>query len=87
MMYVGPRNDRDFFTVPAQPVELGGYTRVDLGGQYRLPIARASDDWATTLRVENVFAHRYQEIAGFPAPGRVLLVGVRVNVGKQRPVD
>ncbi len=80
---VGVRDDRDFAGYPAVPVELAAYTRADLGGEYQL--GSGDDVWgatALTLRVENALGARYQEIANFAAPGRVILVGVRIGTGR-----
>jgi len=77
---VGARDDRDFSGFPASPVELAGYTRVDVGGEYSL--GAGDDFWgaaALTLRLENALGARYQEVANFAAPGRVVLVGMRVE--------
>ncbi|MEP7380048.1 MAG: TonB-dependent receptor [Gemmatimonadota bacterium] len=79
---VGVRDDRDFSGYPATPVELDAYARVDVGGEYVL--GSGDDFWhatAVTLRLENAFGARYQEIANFDAPGRVILVGMRVGTG------
>ncbi|MGH9176837.1 MAG: TonB-dependent receptor, partial [Vicinamibacterales bacterium] len=48
-------------------------TLVDLGGSFR--VARAVDVFA---RVLNVFNRDYEEVLGFPSPGRTAFVGVRV---------
>ena len=80
---VGVRDDRDFATFPAKPVELRSYTRVDVGGDYTFGIGDGI--WksaALIVRIENASGTDYQEIARFRAPGRVLLAGVRV--GTQR---
>lgn len=80
---VGVRDDRDFSGYPATPVELAAYTRVDLGGEYTL--GSGDDLWhatAITLRVENALGARYQEIANFAAPGRVILMGMRIGTGR-----
>lgn len=80
VLRVGPRDDRDFATYPATPVRLESYTRVDLGGEVEL--GHHSEGWRTpalTLRIENAFGARYQEVVGFAAPGRVLLAGFRLG--------
>jgi vitamin B12 transporter len=78
--HVGNRDDRDFSTYPTAPVVLESYTRVDLSTAWtfgssedRLP------DLTVTLRVANLFDREYQEVFGFPARGRAVMVGGRVG--------
>lgn len=54
-----------------------GYTSVNLGGAIR-----ATRNLEAFARVENVGATRYEEAFGFPAPGRIAIVGVRVAAGR-----
>jgi vitamin B12 transporter len=75
--YVGRRSDRDFSAFPAAPLTLGGYARADAAGEYRLPGTRDARSLFLTLRVENLLDRRYQEVAGFAAPGRVVMAGLR----------
>lgn len=80
VMRVGVRDDRDFSAYPARALELDPYTRVDLGGEY--DVGRGDGFWrssALTLRLENALGARYQEVASFAAPGRVVLAGLRVG--------
>ena len=80
---VGVRDDRDFSGFPAVPVELRAYTRVDLGGEYAVGTGDGFWRAATVmLRLENAFDARFQEVANFDAPGRVLLVGMRVGTAR-----
>jgi vitamin B12 transporter len=78
--FVGERDDYDF-TV-GERVLLPGYSRVDLSGTLGLlrqsPGRPALD---LTLRVDNLLDEDYQPILGFPAPGRTVLLGVRVATG------
>lgn len=77
---VGVRDDRDFSGFPATPVELKPYTRIDLGGEYAL--GQGDGAWraaSVMVRLENALDARFQEVANFDAPGRVLLVGMRVG--------
>jgi vitamin B12 transporter len=75
---VGSRPDRDFGA--SKKVDLPAYTKVDLSADVSLPVpARAV---ALTLRVDNATNAAYQAVFGFPAPGRAVLVGARVGVGK-----
>jgi vitamin B12 transporter len=56
-----------------------GYTRVDVGGTYRLLDRRGylrSVD--ATLRVENLLNEGYAEVRGFPALGTHVLAGLRM---------
>jgi outer membrane cobalamin receptor len=54
-----------------------GRTVLDAGGSLRL--ARRVDAFG---RVLNVFDARYEEVFGFPAPGRTAFAGLRVAVGR-----
>lgn len=77
---VGTRDDRDFSGFPAKPVVLPAYSRVDVGGDFTPGFGQGF--WrftAVTLRVENGLAADYQDIANFSAPGRVILVGLRLG--------
>jgi vitamin B12 transporter len=57
-----------------------GYTRVDIGGTYRLlnryAFMQALD---LTARVQNLLDEGYAEVRGFPAPGVQALVGLRAS--------
>lgn len=80
--YVGRRDDRDFSSFPATPVELPAYTKLDLSAE--LPLVThhlATPALTLTARVDNVFNTQYQGVYGFRVPGRVVLVGVRAGVG------
>lgn len=72
---VGARDDRDFSTWPARRLQLPRYTSLDLGLEAPLGSVRLN------LRAENLLDARYEEIAGFPAPGRGLYLGARVAFG------
>ncbi len=80
---VSERDDRDFAGFPVVALTLPAYTRADVGAEIELGTGdglwRAT---ALTLRVENAFGARYQEIARFAAPGRVALVGARIGTGR-----
>lgn len=75
--YVGRRSDRDFSIFPATPLTLGGYATADAAGEYRLPATSGPHSLFLTLRVENLLDRHYQEVAGFAAPGRLVLAGLR----------
>jgi vitamin B12 transporter len=81
--HVGERDDLDF-TDPARwagsRVVLPGYTLVDVGSSYTVPMRRGSRA-ELTLRIRNLFDQQYQEIYNFATPGRVLQLGVRVGTG------
>jgi len=78
--WTGSRADADFSAFPATRVELPAHTLVDAGVTLR-PFARRSALSATAveLQVRNVFDVAYEMAYGFPAMGRVVLLGVRVG--------
>ncbi len=76
---IGRRDDRDFSTFPAKPVILKAWTRTDLDARVRL-----MTDLEITGRVENAFDRDYQEVFGFSAMGRSLLVGVRATLPRSK---
>ena len=78
---IGARDDFDFGLATPARVRLEPYTRVDLAGQVGLlgasrDTARESG-LALTLRVDNASNARYQNVAGYRTPGRILFVGLR----------
>ena len=74
--YTGKRDDRDFGSFPATPVELPGWTRTDLG--FTRPVLNLSGaHFDLLLRLENALGSSHEEIANFPAPGRSLTIGLR----------
>jgi len=78
--YVGERDDRDFTTFPASEVVLPAYWRVDLSGEFDvLRHAGGRRALGVTLRIENLLDEQYQEVFGFAAPGRRVLLGGRVR--------
>ena len=74
IVYTGSRDDRDFSTFPATPVELPSWTRVDLGLTKSFELGTQVD---LVVRLENVLGAEFQEIVNYPAPGRSLTIGVR----------
>lgn len=75
--HVGARDDLDFGVgFPAPRRTLDAHTTVRFDAEHRAPFVGP----ATTLllRVENVLDVDYQEVLGFPAPGRLIFVGARV---------
>ena len=78
LAYVGTRSDvRYLYDAPFSSEEtLPAYTRVDLSGE--LPVVgRGARSLALTLRAENVTGTRYEPAAGYTAPGRTILGGIR----------
>jgi vitamin B12 transporter len=79
LTYVGVRDDLRFapFPDPTRRVELPSYITLDLSGTVTvIPARRGVPGLGFRARVENVFNERYEQTAGFPARGRVVLVGV-----------
>ena len=72
---VGERDDRDFAAWPPRRVALPRYTTMNLG--FEVPVA----GFWLALRAENLLDARYEEVAGFPAPGRGFYLGGRVTFG------
>lgn len=70
--YVGERADVDAFTF--QRTENPDYLRVDLAARWR-----ALGWLAPYARVQNVADEEYEEVLGYPAPGRTLIGGVAVE--------
>jgi outer membrane cobalamin receptor len=54
-----------------------GHTVVNLGGSFR-PVKAVE----IFLRALNLFDHDYEEVLGYPAPGRTAYVGARIAVGR-----
>ena len=76
---VGERDDLDFAAgFPAPRVVLPAYATLDLSAEHGLPIS--GPDTRILLRVENVLDARYETISGFPAPGRLVRLGVRLEL-------
>jgi vitamin B12 transporter len=77
---VGDRDDRSYAGFPPVPVRLAWYTRVDLAGELRLTSPRGGTPGATlSLRVDNLTDETYQTVYGFPASGRAVLGGIRLE--------
>ena len=59
---------------------LDAYTKVDLSAAVPLRVIWTQlQPVALTLRADNVTAARYQSVAGFDTPGRVILAGFRAT--------
>lgn len=74
VVYTGSRDDRDFATFPATPVELPAWTRVDvsLTKGFNLGV-----HFELVARLENALGAEYEEIVNYPAAGRSLTIGLR----------
>lgn len=75
--YVGRREDRLFHGAPTfatETVQLAPYATIDLATA--IPLTPHA---ALTLRLDNALAARYESIAGYATPGRVILIGVRID--------
>ena len=70
LLWVGPRDDRD--AASFERIRLPGHLTADLALALELV-----DGLEGTLRVHNLADRRYQEVAGYPAPGRRLTAGLR----------
>ncbi len=77
VLHTGRRDDRDFTTFPATPVELPSWTRLDLGATRAIPAGWSAVGIELFARLENALGASYQEIVNYPAPGRSLTIGVR----------
>lgn len=72
------RDDLDFASFPATPVRLAPYTRVDASIQWHaVSSATRGETLTLLLRADNLNAASYEEVTGFPAPGRTIVIGVR----------
>jgi vitamin B12 transporter len=80
--HVGGREDLDFGAgSPAPRVTLPAYTTVDVSLEHRLP-TRTGPVWHGLARVENALDRNYEAIRGFPAPGRLVSIGLRLQTGR-----
>jgi vitamin B12 transporter len=76
---VGRRADSDFFTYSVPLQSNAGYSTSDAAFTYKF--ARPVSAF---VRVENLFDHDYQEILGYRALGRSVVVGTQVRIGRAR---
>ena len=82
-VFTGDRDDYDYSTFPAPRVTLPPHTRVDGSGSYQLVRARGTlPAVGFTARIENLLGARYEDVKNFPARGRTLLVGGRLDWGR-----
>lgn len=73
---VGERDDRDFAAWPARRVALPRYTTLSLGVD--VPV---TERFRAGVRADNLLDARYEEVVGFPAPGRGFTLGGSVTFG------
>ena len=73
LVWVGRRTDLDPVTLA--PVPQAGFVTADLA--LTVPLAPRL---AARLRVENAADRRYEEVRGYPAPGRRLIVGLEASL-------
>lgn len=78
--HVGERADLDFSADTTERVVLPAYQRIDLAAQYEVHRADAGLPALTaTLRLDNALNRSYEEVANFPARGRTVFVGARIE--------
>jgi vitamin B12 transporter len=78
---VGERDDMDFGAgYPAPRTRLPAYTTVDLSAEQRLTTTGGAA-WDLVLRIQNALDARYEAVHGFPAPGRLIALGLRMRTG------
>ena len=75
--HIGRRPDNDYRSFPSARVMLPGVTVADVAAS--VPLMRGRTPLALTLRIDNIFDKRYQEVFNFDAPGRRVLVGGRME--------
>lgn len=82
LRWTGVRSDRDFSAWPATALELPSYALFGLGMELDLFESREGRPGIDLrIRAENLLDEEYQEVFGFPAPGRSFLVGLRMDFG------
>jgi vitamin B12 transporter len=69
-LFTGARPDQDFSAFPSTRVQLPAYTKLDLGFN-----ARLCKNFSLFGRVENLLDENYEEAFGFPALGRLFVIG------------
>lgn len=70
--YQGGQKDTDFSTYT--PVQLGGYSLIDLALSYQL-----THHWQVYLRANNLFDKNYTEVVNYNSPSRKLALGSKVT--------
>jgi vitamin B12 transporter len=75
-LYIGDRADSDFFVLTTPITVADAYSRVDLGGWFRV------NRYAVAyVNLENLFNRRYEEVLGYPALKANFRAGMRFRVG------
>lgn len=70
--YTDDQFDNDFSTFPANRVELGDYTLVNIAGEYQV------SNWIVIEgRVENLFNKQYQDVFGYETQGINSHIGIK----------
>ncbi len=82
VLAVGSRDDLDFSTFPAARVVLPAYGRLDAWGSLAVRQAGERNAISLTLRLDNLTGSDIREIHGFRTPGRRLLAGIAVGMGR-----
>jgi outer membrane cobalamin receptor len=54
---------------------------LDAGLEVPFQVGGDGPRWILSLRAENLLDEHFEEVVGFPAPGRALYVGARVVLG------
>lgn len=81
--WTGSRSDRDFSAWPASSVDLPSYTLLILGVDVNVLSAKGGRPGINLqLRGENLLGEEYQEVFGFDAPGRAIMVGFQMTFGE-----
>ena len=75
IIYVGEKDDKNFFTFPAQRINLEAYTLLNIAGHYRL-----FKFLKLFARVENLLDIDYEEVFGYGTPGLSAFAGLKVNL-------
>ncbi|HEY2804972.1 MAG TPA: TonB-dependent receptor [Gemmatimonadales bacterium] len=78
--YIGGRDDVTFSGFTESRVHLPAYTRLDLWGQATIATLGGGATVAITGRVENATNQQFQEIFGYRAPGRRVMIGAEIEM-------
>ncbi|MCX6895052.1 MAG: TonB-dependent receptor [Verrucomicrobia bacterium] len=73
-LFSGPRSDMDYSGWPAARVEMGSYTKLDLGLRWKI-----TKNLEVYGRAENLLGERYEEAYGVPSLGRFFSAGAIVR--------
>ncbi len=76
--YSGERSDKDFSQFPAPTVKLSPYFRFDVAGSKDV-FTSSTHTFGLTVRVENLFDKRYEDVLNFASPRRTILLGARYS--------